>query len=149
MSLGALKQIAISEDTVEAKMVLILKVTATAPFIHSYAKGVGSLLRLFGDIKFGFKTSSLSKSDVLAVDVYYGTGGNALKHEIYPFILVFKLKFPFINSAGVIVGNIGLVAGIRIIYIGIVRIVVSKYLLTGRNGHSVPFFYNAWLVYIS
>jgi hypothetical protein len=67
MTLGALKNIGIAENTVHSKEVLILKVASAAPLKNLYAKGVFTNLYKGGNIEFGLKMRALSKAYVFSV----------------------------------------------------------------------------------
>ena len=85
--------------------------------------------------------TSLRKSNVATVDINDSAGRNALKHEIElaPFFL--NLKITLVNTARVIVGNVGLIARIGIVYIRIVRILIAVKLPAGGHGNGIPLAY--------
>ena len=63
------KNIAIPENAVKAKHILILKIAAAAPLKHLYPNGIYAPLNIIGYIKFRLQVAALCKSDLAPVYV--------------------------------------------------------------------------------
>ena len=77
--------------------------------------------------------AALSKANVSFIYIKKSAGGNALKEKVKSSRFFLYIKRASVYAAGIIVGHIGLVAWEWIIDIGIIRVLKSLCLPTGRN----------------
>ena len=69
MTNRSLKQITVSEDTVESEEVLIFQITAAAPFQNFHTDGVLSFVYCICNIKFRLQMTSLGKTDIFIIHI--------------------------------------------------------------------------------
>ena len=105
--------------------ILIFQIRAAAPFVYDDANGIFTFHSKGSNVKFGAKTTSLSEAYVVAVDIQNGTGGDAFKRDVYLAPFVLKSKGSLVDTAGVIIGNVGRIARVRVVSVGIVGIAVT------------------------
>ena len=139
MSLWSLKYVAITENTVEPEEILILQIASAAPFQHFHTNCVLSFYNSIRNVKLCLQMTSLCKSDIGIIDVQKRTGGNTFKYKINASPLLCDFKFTLIYTTGIIIRNIRQVTWIRKINIGIIRILITLNLPTGRNRCLIPF----------
>ena len=125
MAVGAGKNINNPENTVITESILILKITAAAPFAYIDPHGISARAYKFGYIKLRHKAAALGKAHIFPVDILLCHRGNALENEICVKTAVGQLKAALINAYGVNIRHIGRVAGERIVNISIVRLFVT------------------------
>ena len=140
MSLGTGKKIYVTEDSVKAEAVLVLKIAARTPLIHVYSYCVFTLANVLGNIEFTLKMCALCKAHVFSVYVKNTTGCNSFKYDICILAYVRNVKGSFIHTHRIDIGNVGIVTTEGVVDIRVVRIFISEYLPAGGNLYLVPFF---------
>ena len=138
VALRPLQDVHIPENAVHPEKVLVLQIAAAAPFQHLDPDGVGAGMDVGGDVEFSRQMAALGEAYLLSVDIQEGTGGHTFKDEVDLAPDFFQLKLALVNTAGVVIGHIGDVHGIRVIDIGIVGILIAVELPAGGHGNGIP-----------
>ena len=140
MSLGTGKKVYVTENSVKAEAVLILKIAARAPLIHLYSYGVFTLANVLGDIKLALKMCALCKAHVFSVYVKNSAGCNSLKYDVGILTYVGNIKGSFIHTHRVDGGNVRIVTSKGVVDIRVVGIFIAEDLPAGGNLYFVPSF---------
>ena len=69
--------------------------------------------------------ASLRKSHIAAIYRDIGAGADALQHKIDTAPCASQNKFSLIYTAGVIVRQIGWITGVGIVYVAVIRMIIS------------------------
>ena len=77
MPFGPGKEIYVPENAVKAEKILVLQITAAAPFIDLDAQGIFACMNKSGNIELRLKMRALGKADEIAVYIDFRAGGNA------------------------------------------------------------------------
>ena len=149
VSLRSCKKIYVTEDTVVTEEILILKIASYTPFIHLGDYLVISCLKRHLELRCAMRNSR--KAYVLTVDEKLNTRGNTLKHQICFHFRLFCIHADdlAVYTHGIIVGNEWGIHRVRIIYVCVVGLLVSRHLPAGRHVHLIPLGYHVGTVDIS
>lgn len=90
MIVGTLQQIAVAKNPVHTEVILILQVTAAAPFQDFHSEGVFSWPDKCCDVELRLKMASLRITHLLPVYQYKSTGRDALPGQniLFPISLL-------------------------------------------------------------
>ena len=129
------QKIDVAENARKTPFVLILEITAEAPFQHEDVYFIFPRTYKRRNVKFAYSVRNLRKTDEAAVYIQIEAGIHALENEIR-----FFLRFaPPLEGAGKMIGRIfrrdmRRIEGERIAYVGILKIIIPEILHAGRYG---------------
>ena len=138
MSFGTLQQIAVPEDAVVAKGILILQITAAAPFQYLHPQCIFPGGHKIRDVELRLQMASLGKAHIVAIHIHKAAGGHALQNEIHPSPDGIQGKIPFVDATGVFIRHIGRVTGIGVVDVAVIGVLVPLQLPAGGNRNGIP-----------
>ena len=123
--MGPFQKVHIAKDAVIPEKVLILQITAAAPFSDKNTQGVGSRPHRRGEIEFRLQMGALRIPNRVTIQNHLSAGGYALQHQIDAGKIACILEIPFIDAQGIDIRYIRRIKWIRIVDIGIIRGIIS------------------------
>ena len=136
VSVISAKEIYVTENTAEAKEILILKIRAVAPLSDADDYLVIALGNEIGNVELGLKVRTLGHSHVLSVYLDLKIRAYTLKYEIC-FSAARYAEASAVDSHGIFGNDLGWTEGIGIVYVSILTVVIAVYLPAGRHGYFV------------
>ena len=125
MPLRPFQKVHIAKDAVIPEKVLILQITAAAPFSDKDTQGVGSRPHCCGEIEFRLQVRTLRLPDEVIIQNHLSAGGYALQHQIDAGKIACILEISFIDAQGIDIRHIRRIKGIRIVDIGVIGGIIS------------------------
>ena len=138
MLLGPGKEVHVSVDAAHAQLVLVLQIAAVAPLEHQHGQGVVAGGEVAGDVELAGGVGHLAVAHKLAVYPQVEAGVHALKVQ-EPAVGggVGHIDVAHVQAAGVLLGDIGRVAGEGVAHVGVHVAAIAVVLPAGGHGDLV------------
>ena len=132
MPCRALQKIDVAENARKTPFILILKICAGTPFLYDNIKAVFSFMSAVRDVKFTHSVRDLRKTDILPVHIDIKTTVHPFKDKISPACSIY-FKGTAVLKGRVLYRHTRRIEWNGIAHIGILKVVISKILHTGRH----------------